>query len=832
MAQGKYEDLTGARFYKLTVLHRAADYIQPSGQHKRMWHCRCECGNECDVRAADLKSGNTRSCGCFQQYSRGKSSFEDLTGEMFGRLTVMYRLPDHVTPSGQKQRKWHCKCECGNECDVYATQLKNGKKSCGCISLKERAQREIAKNIAKEKSQKEKQIARNKILCIVEGDALDSCDDKTKELVKKYLQDEQRKAEKKEKKKAEVKRIKQVRRKDYLHENSLAVKCPDLISEWNFDKNSNTPQDVSVGSNEKVWWKCSKGHEWQANVNSRARGNGCPYCSNRLILVGFNDLATTNPDLLSEWDYDSNTISPTEVKAGSSEIVWWKCSTGHSYDMRISSRTGRQKCGCPYCSVPAKRVLKGFNDLQTRYPEIAKEWHPTKNAALMPNDVLCGSAKKVWWRGRCGHEYEQSIVNRVNGGNCPYCSHQKLLVGFSDFASTNPEMLAEWDYDKNDVLPSEIGVGTHRKVWWKCPFGHSYQAYPSSRCGSLHSGCPICDKENHTSFPEQALFFYTKKFHPDAINSDRVAIGMELDIYIPSLKIAIEYDGKNWHGNNKHELKKNKACKDNNILLMRIREEGLEIFDDCYCIVRMNVRSNDSLSEVIRKVLYDIDSISDVDVDVERDSAMIYSSYVMTRKSQSLNNTYPNIAKEWHPTKNGELTADMVAPMTNKKIWWLGECGHEWLMSVQIRTYHNCGCPICSGKRIVSGINDLLTKYPRVCDEWFYEKNSEIGLFPDNVAPHSDKKAWWKCSTCGFIWKSKIDSRTRMKAGCPECGKRIIVEAKNKPVICVETGVVYGSLKEANDKTGISTNGIGNCCKGKQKTAGKLHWKYSEEKEK
>lgn len=144
---GKFEDLTGKQFGKLTVIYRAEDYIQPSGQHKRMWHCKCACGNECDVRAADLKTGNTKSCGCFQQSSRGQSSFEDLTGKEFGRFTVLFRLPNHETPSGQKQRMWRCKCKCGNECDVYATQLKNGKKSCGCIALEERRKKETAKTI-------------------------------------------------------------------------------------------------------------------------------------------------------------------------------------------------------------------------------------------------------------------------------------------------------------------------------------------------------------------------------------------------------------------------------------------------------------------------------------------------------------------------------------------------------------------------------------------------------------------------------------------------------------------------------------------------------------
>lgn len=111
-------------------------------------------------------------------------------------------------------------------------------------------------------------------------------------------------------------------------------------------------------------------------------------------------------------------------------------------------------------------------------------------------------------------------------------------------------------------MPTQIGVGTHEKIWWKCPFGHSYQTYPSNRCGKQHTGCPICDKENHTSFPEQAVLYYIKKYYPDAINSDKERIGMELDIYIPQLDIAIEYDGKTWHNNNSYEIKKNIVCKE------------------------------------------------------------------------------------------------------------------------------------------------------------------------------------------------------------------------------------------------------------------------------
>lgn len=607
--------------------------------------------------------------------------------------------------------------------------------------------------------------------------------------------------------------------------SSLAIAAPELLLEWNYTRNGSlSPYSVTSGSEKKVWWKCSLGHEWSAAISSRMRGHGCPFCSNQKLLAGFNDLATRNPELLEEWDYEKNSILPTEISSGTKKKVWWKCPRGHSFEMSVGNRTAKRKSGCPYCSVPAKRVLKGFNDLETNYPALAKEWHPDENGALSPDSILCGSSKKVWWLGPCGHKFKQSIINRVNGDNCPYCSHQKLLPGYNDFATEHPELLSEWDYELNSLTPKEVMSHSNYKAWWRCPFGHSYQAWLNNRCGQSHSGCPICDKENHTSFPEQALYYYIKQCFPDAVNSDRSIPGVELDVYIPSIKTAIEYDGFNWHKNNTYEQKKNLACHKYGIQLLRIREAGLELFLDCQCFLRENNRSNESLSAVIKQVLKALCGFCDVDV--ERDAAMIYSSYIITRKKQSLKTICPEIAAEWHPTLNGSLSAEMVSPMANKMIWWLCKFGHEWQMSVQDRVNQHCGCPICSGKRIVSGINDLLSRYPELCEEWNYEKNSEIGLFPNSVAPHSDKKAWWRCRICGNVWQSKIDSRTRMNAGCPRCGIVASSRAKYKPVLCLETGTMYHSLKEAEEHTGINRQSISSCCKGIQKTAGKLHWKY------
>ena len=596
--------------------------------------------------------------------------------------------------------------------------------------------------------------------------------------------------------------------------NDLATTNPDLAKEWDYNKNTISPTEISAGSGKKVWWKCKNNHGWQAPVYNRAiKDNKCPVCSNRLILKGFNDLATTNPELAKEWNYDKNILKPTKISAGSNKKVWWKCPKNHEWEAIVNSRVrGR---GCPYCS--GLLVTKGVSDLATTNPELLPEWNFVKNT-INPSEVSAYSDKKVWWKCSENHEWEATIHNRSRGAGCPVCSNRLIIKGINDLATTNPELLPEWDYEKNTIKPSEVSSGSGKEVCWRCQFGHEWKTEIYKRTEG--AGCPVCAKETKTSFPEQALFFYIKKYYPDAINTDNDTIGMELDIYIPSLKTAVEYDGAIWHKNNKSELKKNELCKKNNIILIRIREEGLKLYNDCYCIVRTNIKSNDSLSETIKKVLFTIDNTLDINIDVNRDSTLIYNSYIMTRKSRSLANAYPEIAKEWHPTKNGKITPEMVSPGTNKKFWWFGKCNHEWQAEVCNRT-EGTGCPICTGKKIISGINDLLTRYPDVCTEWCYEKNNEIGLFPNEVSSGSHKKAWWKCKTCKHIWKSSISNRTQGKK-CPVCNKKY-----PKKVRCIETETIYNSLIDAAKVIGLKQGDtISLCCQGKRKTAGGYHWEY------
>ena len=291
--------------------------------------------------------------------------------------------------------------------------------------------------------------------------------------------------------------------------NDLPSLYPDITEEWNYDRNGNDmPSQFTAYSGKDVWWKCEKGHEWKASIHARTgRDNGCPYCSGRRTLSGFNDLLTTNPALVKEWDYEKNTISPDSVSIGSGVSVWWKCKKGHNWKTKVASR-GRGS-GCPYCA--GQKVLIGFNDLTTTNPELLDEWDYSKNTGIKPTNITAGCNRKVWWKCAMGHEWQASINHRTRCRGCPFCSakigaqkaKRTRLSNKGSLFDTNPELIEEWNYQKNkDLDPNNFMAGSHVKVWWKCSLGHEWQAVIGSRTGKAKHGCPVC---NHKRGGEKSM---------------------------------------------------------------------------------------------------------------------------------------------------------------------------------------------------------------------------------------------------------------------------------------------------------------------------------------
>lgn len=585
------------------------------------------------------------------------------------------------------------------------------------------------------------------------------------------------------------------------------------------------------------------------------------------LIKGENDLATVNPALAKEWHPTENgNLNPEDVTPGSGKEVWWLCPEGHPYLMVVNQRAKRGY-GCPYCS--GHRALKGVNDLATTHPDLAKEWNSEQNGNLTPHDVTAGSRKKVWWLCEKGHAYEQLVIKRSNrGAACPYCSGHKVLRGFNDLATVNPRLAKEWHPTENgDLTPFDVTAGSGKRVWWLCPLGHAYQATIHDR-NSDDTQCPICNAKSQTSFPEQAILFYVKKLYPDAISRYKEIFerSMELDIYIPSIRLGIEFDGANWHNSAAHfkrEKKKYDICKAHQITLIRVKENvesrWIDVADAIYYIPR--VRTYTELEETINAILDSIDRNSNmwtrknplyfhsaIRANLERDRADIlsYLSEVkdslaeirpdvvkcwdyskngnlspnmftvssnqiihwkcpdcdhewqcsinsMTRPGRygcaecsksrrgvsftkqvvkrvgSLAETMPELAKEWHPTRNGTLTPNDISAGRFQPVWWLcPRCGYEWETSPNNRKKGG-GCPCCSGRVPKSGVNDLATLYPDLLKEWDYQKNTDLD--PSKLLPGSGKKAWWKCSQCGHEWETIIASRTKGH-GCPKCSRR------------------------------------------------------------
>ena len=543
----------------------------------------------------------------------------------------------------------------------------------------------------------------------------------------------------------------------------------ELMKEYNFEKNIDIDLDsLTNGTGKKIWWKCNKSHEWEASIDNRNRGTGCPYCSGRKAIIGYNDLATINPSLAKEWNYERNgDLKPNMVKANTNKIVWWKCNKGHEWKANIGNRNLGKNC--PICSN--HQVLQGYNDLATINPSIVKEWNYERNGDLKPTMVVSNNSKKVWWKCDKGHEWEATIVNRNRGTSCPYCMNNQILKNYNDLNTINPKLAKEWNYEKNgDLKPDMVMPNSNKKVWWRCNKGHEWEADICSR--NVGANCPYCAKELQTSFPEQAIYFYIKKIFPDAISGDR-HLKMELDIFIPSEKIAIEYDGAFWHRNPAKDERKNELCKKHKILLFRVKENLQEKIEESEYLKIVPCAYNDvGIKNAIEYILKKLNK--NIDVDLDRDRALIYNSFINNQKEQSLLIINPNIAKEWNYEKNGDLKPDMVMANSGKKVWWICNEGHEWQAVIKSRN-NGCGCPICSSQQVLKGYNDLTVTNNKVAQEWNYEKNGD--LKPDMVMANSDKKVWWKCDK-GHEWQAIIKNRNK-GIGCPICSNRQVLKGYN-----------------------------------------------------
>ena len=479
-----------------------------------------------------------------------------------------------------------------------------------------------------------------------------------------------------------------------MAEKKYVIDNPALMAEWNWEKNATLdlkPTVLTVGSEKKAWWICTKGHEWQAVIYSRTYGSGCPICNAErrtsfpeYVLVYY--LKKYNLEVIQSYKakgYELDVYIPLRKIAIEYDGYFWhknktrkdlekntRCQndgiqlyrlreglsplndTSIDYVIRkdhknfeeIIKTILNQIIGCEV-DIDIVRDstnienLRNYtekeNSLAFFNPEIANEWNYEKNGTLKPENFLPNSQKKVWWKCVQGHEWQATLANRNSGYGCPYCTGQKVIIGFNDLQTLNPTIAAEWNFEKNENLtPGNFTANSHKKVWWKCSEGHEWQAVIKNR--NYGHGCPYCavkrgvivKKTLQESNPHLAKEWDYKK------NNDLTPADVSPNTTKKVWWICNK--GHEWQARIDHR-NKGSGCP--------------------YCAGQ--------------KVLQGVNDL------------------------QTLN---PLLANEWNYEKNNGLTPMDVMPNSHKQVWWKCKHSHEWKMSIKDRS-RGCVCPYCSKRR-------------------------------------------------------------------------------------------------------------------------------------
>lgn len=415
------------------------------------------------------------------------------------------------------------------------------------------------------------------------------------------------------------------------------------------------------------------------------------------------------PEIAKEWDYDRNyPLRPEDITYGSTKEVYWICPIcKQSYPSKISNRTApsrkKKTKKCPVCL--GRIIIPGYNSLYAKFPKIVEEeWDFEKNE-VDPDTIAPYTNKEYWWKCKNGHSYPARVNNKTNnnGGNCPFCSHQRLSPEFS-LAKVNPTLAKEWCYELNTKTPEEVFANSNDEAWWKCKYGHIWKAKICNRNNGR--GCPECAKGRNSSFPEQVIYHYTRALFPDTISRYKHK-GIEIDVYIPTLNLGIEYDGGFFHRTHskvEKDIKKNISLYKDGISLIRIRENQCYPMNDNHCIIFNYNYSSEykNLGTVIEQTLNylcckaNITNTAIVDINLIRNQILKEISTVPPGKD--LQSTNPELAKDWDYEKNYPLTPEMFFAGSEKKVFWkCSKCGYEWEANINSRN-SGYGCHRCANR--------------------------------------------------------------------------------------------------------------------------------------
>lgn len=347
--------------------------------------------------------------------------------------------------------------------------------------------------------------------------------------------------------------------------------------------------------------------------------------------------------LSKEWDYDRNNLDPSDYGLKSHRKVWWKC-----YRCKTSFETAvRNRITTKYCLRCPRNTTPKLVDTEAWKTRLHKEWDYEKNT-VNPEDIHSGSGKQIYWKcSICNYEFESSLKTKVSKlSRCMACNKKAAIPGKTDLKTVRPKLLDYWDYDKNDLTPDKITLGSNTKIWWKCSEGHSFEKSPRAYSNSFY--CEVCstggsDKQLvrgkndfKTLYPELIEFYADKNSYPPE------------DTLVKSHRVY-------WW-----------QCELNHIFKRRL-VDFIESQVCYYCSGRLLLSGFNDFDTLHKALL-----------------------------------------EEWDYEKNS-LDPKQIKPGNNKKVWWkCKKCGEGWLAQVRSRAQMGTGCPRCASFSVKSAKTEKL----------------------------------------------------------------------------------------------------------------------------
>ena len=493
------------------------------------------------------------------------------------------------------------------------------------------------------------------------------------------------------------------------------------------------------------------------------------------------------PHLLKEWHPTKNgDLEPTGVSFSSHKRVWWQCQVNpiHEWDATANQRTN-SRTGCPYCRN--KRVDE-TNSLQTLNPEVAEEWHRTKNSTLTPNDVVSGSRKRVWWQ--CSknpeHEWEAAVHQRTGGDRtgCPHCSGA---------STSQPEIriLCELKHllgDEEVVWRGRID-GVEADI-----FLPNYNLAIEYDGNHWHKDKGETDVEKNEFFAKRGIRTIRVRHHPlEALSKHDVIVPQKnlsktdvdkLVSRIASLtSLSLDMYANEPSFTNDEEFRRFVSFLPSPPPEYSLKGEYPDVAEQWDYQKNNPLKPENFSSGSNKRVWWKCPNGDDHEwrTSIHQRTGEVQTGcpFCCNRRVSQTNNLLlndPKLASEWHPTKNGDLTADRVTVVSGKRVWWKCPKGddHEWVSSVGDR--YKGSCPFCTGKRASTNYN-LKIINPKAAALWHPSNNND--LKPEQYPPNSMKKVWWKCSVADdHEWQSTIANLNRTP-NCPFCSGRYASSTNN-----------------------------------------------------